>query len=83
MNKIDFSKLGFDSYQSIDLQILMSFKSADDIQGWMSAVGNDDILYGINLLQTACELQMLADIDHAVDNMSGFIEANLVINGVK
>lgn len=83
MNKTDFSKLGFNSYQSIDLQIMMSLKTPAEMQEWMSAVGDKDVAYGLNLLQTACEMQILEDIDTAVGNMSGFIEANLVINGVK
>lgn len=70
MNKDDFSKLGFNSYQSIDLEILMDLKSLSEIQEWMEVVGKDDVDYGINLLQTACEMQILDDIDFVVDRMT-------------
>lgn len=70
MNKDDFSKLGFNAYQSIDLQILMDLKSLSEIQEWMTIVGKDDVDYGINLLQTACEMQILDDIDFVVDRMT-------------
>jgi hypothetical protein len=70
MNKHDFSKLGFNSYQSIDLEILMDLKSLSEIQEWMAVVGKDDVDYGINLLQTACEMQKLDDIDFVVDRMT-------------
>lgn len=70
MNKHDFSKLGFNAYQSIDLEILMDLKSLSEIQEWMEVVGKDDANYGINLLQTACEMQMLDDIDFIVDRMT-------------
>lgn len=70
MNKHDFSKLGFNSYQSIDLEILMDLKSLSEIQEWMAVVGKDDVDYGINLLQTACEMQRLDDIDFIVDHMT-------------
>lgn len=83
MDKIDFSKLGFDQYQSVDLHIMMNLKSASDIQEWMNAVGDEDVQYGIDLMLTACEMQMLDQIDKVVDTMPEFIEAKLIINKVK
>lgn len=70
MNSADFTRLGFDQYQATDLQILMNLKSSEDIRGWMDAVGSDDVEYGIKLLHTATEMQLLADTDVIVDKMS-------------
>ena len=42
--KLDFSRLGFDHYQSVDLRILMSLETPKDIQEWATVVrwvGND------------------------------------------
>lgn len=69
MNSADFTRLGFDQYQATDLQILMNLKSPEDISEWMQAVGAKDVQYGMNLLYTAAQLQILADIDKTIDNM--------------
>jgi hypothetical protein len=77
--KIDFSRLGFDHYQSIDLRILMSLETPQDIQEWMEAVGPDDVFYGLSLIECAA----LAMLDADVDAMHAYPEAMAVINQVR
>lgn len=83
MNKHDFSKLGFDEYESIDLKIMMNLETKEDIQEWMEAVGEDDVRYGIELLSRACELQLLKDIDDSVSEQTEFPEINKILEGLK
>ena len=83
MNKHDFSKLGFDEYESIDLKIMMNLETKEDIQEWMEAVGEDDVRYGIELLSRACELQLLKDIDDSVSEQTEFPAINKMLEGLK
>jgi hypothetical protein len=76
--KIDFSCLGFDRYQSIDLQILMSLQNHKDICEWAKAVGEDDVRYGLGLLEQAA----LAELDRDTENMKQFPEAMAAIRKV-
>lgn len=77
--KLDFSRLGFDHYQSVDLRILMSLQTPEDIQEWMEAVGPDDVCYGLSLMECAA----LAMLDEDVAALTAYPEAMAVINGVK
>jgi len=77
--KIDFSRLGFDHYQSIDLRILMSLQTPQDMQEWAEAVGPDDVFYGLSLMECAA----LAMLDADVDAMHAYPEAMAVINRIK
>ena len=77
--KLDFSRLGFDHYQSVDLRILMSLQTPEDIQEWMEAVGPDDVFYGLSLIECAA----LAMLDADVDAMHAYPEAMAVINQVR
>lgn len=77
--KLDFSRLGFDHYQSTDLRILMSLQTPEDIQGWMEAVGPDDVFYGLSLIECAA----LALLDEDVAEMASYPDAMAVINQVK
>jgi hypothetical protein len=72
-NKINFSKLGFDQYQSIDLRIMMSLDNTTDIRDWMATVGN-----GLGLLECAA----LAVLDQDVAEMDSYPDAMAVINRV-
>ena len=83
MNKHDFSKLGFDSYESGNLSIMMNLKTADEIREWMEAVGDDEVRAGLELLQYACEMQLLKDIDDEVDAMHEFTDVNRMLAGLK
>ena len=83
MNKHDFSKLGFDSYEAGNLSILMNLKTAEEIKEWMEAVGDDEVRAGLELLQYACEMQRLKDIDDEVDTMSEFTDVNRMLAGLK
>ncbi len=77
--KLDFSRLGFDHYQSVDLRILMSLQTPEDIQEWMAAVGPDDVFYGLSLMECAA----LAMLDEDVAALTAYPEAMAVINQVK
>ena len=77
--KLDFSRLGFDHYQSVDLRILMSLQTPEDIQEWMEAVGPDDVFYGLSLIECAA----LAMLDEDVAAMPSWPEAQAVIQKVK
>ena len=77
--KLDFSRLGFDHYQSVDLRILMSLQTPEDIQEWMEAVGPDDVCYGISLMECAA----LASLDEDVVGMDSYPDAMAVIQKVK
>lgn len=77
--KLDFSRLGFDHYQSTDLRILMSLQTPEDIQEWMAAVGPDDVFYGLSLMECAA----LAMLDEDVAALTAYPEAMAVINQVK
>jgi hypothetical protein len=77
--KLDFSRLGFDHYQSIDLRILMSLETPQDIQEWMEAVGPGDVFYGLSLIECAA----LAMLDEDVAAMTSYPEAMAVINQVR
>ena len=77
--KLDFSRLGFDHYQSTDLRILMSLQTPEDIQEWMEAVGPDDVFYGLSLIECAA----LAMLDEDVAALTVYPEAMAVIQKVK
>ena len=77
--KIDFSRLGFDHYQSTDLRIIMSLQTPQDIREWMEAVGEEDVFYGLSLVECAA----LAMLDEDVAAMTTYPDAMAVINRVK
>jgi hypothetical protein len=78
-NKINFSKLGFDQYQSIDLRIMMSLNNDTDIRDWMATVGTDDVCYGLSLMECAA----LAVLDQDVAAMDSYPDAMLVIQSLR
>ena len=78
MNKIDFSRLGFTTYQVSDMNIVMSLKTPEEIQDWMLAVGAADVAYAISLLEQAA----LLELDSATDTMKRFPEAMAAIRKV-
>jgi hypothetical protein len=77
--KIDFGRLGFDHYQSVDLRILMSLETPGDIQEWIEAVGEDDVFYGLSLIECAA----LAALDEDVAAMTAYPDAMAVIQKAK
>jgi hypothetical protein len=83
MSKDDFSKLGFDSYESGNLSILMNLKTADEIKEWMEAVGDDEVRAGLELLAYACEMQLLNDIDNNVSEQTEFPEVEYLLSSLK
>jgi len=78
MNKIDFSRLGFTTYQVSDMNIVMSLITPEQIQQWMQAVGAEDVTYAIGLLEQAAQAQL--DLD--TENMTQFPEAMAAIRKV-
>ena len=80
--KNDYSRLGFDSYQSGDLRILMGLDTKEQIQEWMAAVGPEDFEYAMNLLETAAEMTLLEDIDAIVEADPSFIDAKIQLSRI-
>ena len=78
MNKIDFSRLGFTTYQVSDMNIVMSLITPEQIQEWMLAVGAEDVIYAIDLLEQAA----LAELDRETEGMTQFPEAMAAIRKV-
>ena len=78
-DKIDFSRLGFDSYQEQDLRIILSLNTPELMQEWALAVGPDDALYGVSLVECAA----LAMLDADVEAMTTYPEAMAVISSVR
>ena len=78
MNKIDFSRLGFTTYQVSDMNIVMSLITPEQIQEWMQAVGAEDVTYAIDLLEQAA----LAELDRETEGMTQFPEAMAAIRKV-
>ena len=76
--KIDFSRLGFTTYQASDMNIVMSLITPEQIQEWMLAVGAEDVPYAIGLLEQAA----LAQLDLDTENMTQFPEAMAAIRKV-
>lgn len=79
--KSDYSRLGFDSYQSQDIRILMSLNTKEQIQEWMDAVGPTDFEYAMDLLEIAAEMTLIEDIDAIVETDSSFIDAKIALSG--
>ena len=77
-DKIDFSRLGFTEYQVSDMKIVMSLVTPEQIQGWMVAVGAEDVTYAIGLLEQAA----LLELDRETENMTQFPEAMAAIRKV-
>lgn len=78
-DKIDFSRLGFTEYQEQDLRIILSLNTPELMQEWALAVGPDDALYGLSLVECAA----LAMLDEDVAAMTAYPEAMAVINRVR
>jgi len=76
--RIDFSRLGFTTYQVSDMNIVMSLITSEQIQEWMLAVGAEDVTYAIGLLEQAVLFQL--DLD--TENMTQFPEAMAAIRKV-
>ena len=76
--KIDFSRLGFTTYQASDMNIVMSLITPEQIQEWMQAVGSEDVTYAIGLLEQAA----LAQLDLDTEGMTRFPEAMAAIRKV-
>ena len=80
--KDDYSRLGFDSYQSGDLRILMDLNTKEQIQEWMAAVGPEDFEYAMGLLEMAAEMTLLEDIDAIVEADPSCIDAKIQLSRI-
>jgi hypothetical protein len=78
-DRIDFSRLGFTEYQEQDLRIILSLNTQEQMQEWALAVGPEDALYGLSLVECAA----LAMLDQDVEAMTSYPEAMAVINSVR
>lgn len=73
-NKIDFSKLGFESYQVNDLKILLSLETPEQKAEWYSAVGQEGLNYSITLLELAAHALLDQDIQTEKDCTEARVE---------
>ena len=80
--KDDYSRLGFDSYQSGDLRILMGLDTKEQIQEWMAAVDPEDFEYAMDLLEMAAEMTLLEDIDAIVEADPSCIDAKIQLSRI-
>jgi hypothetical protein len=78
-DRIDFSRLGFTEYQEQDLRIILSLNTPELMQEWALAVGPEDALYGLSLVECAA----LAMLDEDVEAMTSYPEAMAVIRSVQ
>lgn len=72
----DLTKYGFTPEQSQDLKILLSLKTPEEIGEWILAVGEDDVNYGISLI----ECLALTVLDVHVECMVEMPEAATVLS---
>ena len=80
--KDDYSRLGFDGYQSGNLRILMGLNTKEQIQEWMAAVGPEDFEYAMGLLEMAAEMTLLEDIDAIVEADPSCIDAKIQLSRI-
>ena len=78
-NDINFSRLGFTEYQEQDLRIILSLTTPELMQEWVLAVGEEDALYGLGLVECAA----LTMLDEMVEDMQDYPEAMAVIDQVR
>ena len=77
--QVDYGRYGFDKYQVTDLRILMDLNSKDDMQEFIEIVGQEDVHYGLALLETLA----LAVLDEETESMTEFPQALEVIERVR
>ena len=58
--------------QKNDIRILVSLKNTEEVQEWMEAVGWEDVLYGMTLLEVAA----LKELDTIVGEMHSYPDAH-------
>jgi hypothetical protein len=75
---LDFGRLGFDSYQTNDIRILLSLETPEQVREWGDAVGHEDRLYASSLL----ELLALSLIDDAVTEPSNCVQARMELQRI-
>lgn len=76
---VDYREYHFSEDQITDLEILMSLSTPEEIREWIQAVGNDDVHYGLSLLECA----VLAVLDNDTSEMTIFPEAKTVIDHIR
>ena len=80
--KNDYSRLGFDRYDSGDLRILMSLDTKEKVREWLDAIGPEGLDYAMTLLETAAELTLLEDIDAIVEADPSCIDAKIQLSRI-
>ena len=76
---VDYRDYNFTEDQIIDLEILMNLSTPEEIHEWIQVVGNDDVYYGLTLLECAS----LAVLDNDTSEMKIFPEARAVVNHIR
>ena len=79
LNKIDFSKLGFDEYHLTNLRIVLQLNTPQLMAEWAETVGYEEACYGVSLVECAA----LAALDEEVESMSEYPDAMSLIDRVK
>lgn len=74
--KPNYGQLGFTEYQLNDFNIVMSLKTTEQIQDWMTSVGYEDVCYGITLVAIAAHTLL----DQETEDMTEFPDAMSVIS---
>ena len=77
--QVDYGRYGFDKYQVTDLRILMDLNSKDDMQEFIEIVGQEEVQYGLDVLETLA----LAVLDEETESMTEFPQALEVIERVR
>jgi hypothetical protein len=76
---VDYRDYNFTEDQITDLEILMGLSTSEEISEWIHIVGNDDVCYGLTLLECAS----LAVLDNDTSEMKIFPKARTVINHIR
>lgn len=66
-------------HQKIDLDILMSLKTAEERQVWIESVDDHDFYYGLALLQVAA----IKEIEYELDKSNDYADAVNLIEYIK
>lgn len=53
---MNLRELGFTEEQIADLTIILSLRSHEEIVQWMESVGEEDVEYGLQLMETVVQL---------------------------
>jgi hypothetical protein len=73
--KVDFSQLGWNSYQVNDIKIVFSLKTPEQLDEWAKSVGSADVAYASALVETYA----LEHLDQEIQTLEQCTEARAVL----